>query len=349
MMYGANQGRRLAAPSGGRGVYAEFDISDGLPVSGTGGRGVSNAMAVRGTPPPPGRGGPGGQHSATRRIQNATDRLSKYANTKYDAATQILDSMPESIMTSPPSTGAPAPPTPDSDPAAASLIQALNHPSVQSTFMNMMSAALLPIVQDVMKKVLVEYDVTIGDLTRESEEHARLIHEQQLKMDNMQCILEEQEDHIEHLQMMAKSKNIRITNNWPEVPGENLHQKVVDMCKNKLRIEISPGDLDNVYRVGNPSRSDNRKRSIIATFVQKSKRDQIIRARSALKGDRTLYLNDDLTKRKDNLLHRARELKRDNDLKEAYTLGGHVYVELNSGTKVKIMDYNHLSRLNKSV
>ena len=94
------------------------------------------------------------------------------------------------------------------------------------------------------------------------------------------CELQNKYDDVEQY---SRKRNLRI-DGVEEIPGENTHELVVDLCNNGMGLNppISLSDIDNSHRL--PSRSDRSgPRSIIVKFTSYRARKHVYAGRTRLK------------------------------------------------------------------
>lgn len=107
---------------------------------------------------------------------------------------------------------------------------------------------------------------------------------------------------VELLQQHIKRKSIRI-HGLPESIDENIHGKVINVFKEKLKVSVAQEDLENCFRIG---RNQNGKRTVLVTFSQQNMKLKILQNRKALKGT-GITIAEDMTLAKYTLLKMAME------------------------------------------
>ena len=139
-----------------------------------------------------------------------------------------------------------------------------------------------------------------------------------------------------------RDHNIRITNIWPESENDNLLQKTVDLFK-KIDETITKHDINIVHRIGKPR---GLPRPVIVRMLRKRQKDVIMRGNKHLMNSPTvnisIFLNDDLTRFRDKVLYEARQLKKQHQIKNAFSLGGNIYVIQNDDRRVLIVNSKQL-------
>ena len=134
--------------------------------------------------------------------------------------------------------------------------------------------------------------------------------------------LEQLEVANNNLEQYTRRNNLRISG-IPETQNEDTDVLVTSLAKEKLGVNISPGDIDRSHRIG--KRLPEGTRSIIVKFISYKSRNEVIRNRRKLKGSKTV-IREDLTKINQLLLKSAN----DNPvIKSAWSLDGRVYAIVN--------------------
>lgn len=106
---------------------------------------------------------------------------------------------------------------------------------------------------------------------------------------------------------------------------ENLEDKVLSLFNDKMKTSppLSPADIARVHRVGTPD--PGKPRQIIVKLASYRVRARVFSNKKNLAGT-NISLNEDLTKQRATILFRARQAKRQNKIKEAWTHDGRIIV-----------------------
>ena len=120
-------------------------------------------------------------------------------------------------------------------------------------------------------------------------------------------------------------------------------------------LQVSPPvtceSIDRVHRTG--KRSKEKVRPILVKFTSYGVRDQVIRSRKKLKPadsniKQTLFINEDLTKQRADLLYRARQLKKDKAIQDCWSWDGRILIKNNIAKIIQIRSTNDLmAEMNK--
>lgn len=104
-------------------------------------------------------------------------------------------------------------------------------------------------------------------------------------------------------------------------------REVLDLFRNKLKVDIKEGDIRRCHRVNakNPDSKQPRPRAILVRFVSNNKRMLILKSKSALKSTE-IQIREDLTKNRFALLQRA--IKKYTH-KNAWCRNGTIYTKVN--------------------
>ena len=145
--------------------------------------------------------------------------------------------------------------------------------------------------------------------------------------------LNENKTNINDLEQYGRRWNLRIFGIEEKGKDENCKQHIIDLCKNKLNIDITDNDIDAAHRVG--ASHNNRPRGIIVRFYRRTIRNDIIRARRALKGS-AVSIREDLTRLNQALLNRAMNHPR---VDRAWTWNGKINVVGHNGNRVTLTPF----------
>ena len=132
-----------------------------------------------------------------------------------------------------------------------------------------------------------------------------------------------------------------------ESPEENTDDLVIEVVKEKLKIDLKREDLDRSHRI--PVRGRRREgdrgappNPIIVKFIRYNRRREIYDSRSKLKGT-NIFIHEDLTRERSDLLFKVRS---HNNVKRTWTYDGRIFALMEDGRKVKITKDADLERLN---
>ena len=138
------------------------------------------------------------------------------------------------------------------------------------------------------------------------------------------------------LEQYSRRNSLRISG-IPEDKDENTDQEVMRIA-GSLGVDIGRGDIDKSHRVSNfddhrrsgkgPG-TKRRTRDVIVKFTTYNVRNKVYQERKELRNTETLksvFINEDLTKKRSKLLFEARTLARADHLKAAYSSDGRIFV-----------------------
>lgn len=128
--------------------------------------------------------------------------------------------------------------------------------------------------------------------------------------------VEKVKEDIEDMKLYSRRNNLEF-HGIPELKGHNEYDQIIKVAA-KLKVNVNYADLDIVHRI--PSRKTEMPKPILARFVHRRTRDQIL---EALKGKKLntnildikglkkepIYINEHITPKMQALAKRARKLK----------------------------------------
>ena len=155
---------------------------------------------------------------------------------------------------------------------------------------------------------------------------------------------------IDSLEQYGRRHNLRFAG-IPETSNDDTDRKLMDLCNLTLKIDppLQESDLAVSHRVG--PRDPTRPRQIIARFTSIQARLRILRARKELRrinradgnDGPLIFVNEDLTQRRGKLFGKARSLKRQNKIMDAWSFNGKIMVKDNQNRVTEIKKENDLS------
>ena len=184
-----------------------------------------------------------------------------------------------------------------------------------------------------LNKQVKQLDTEVKGLKKENE---RLTDENNDMRDRLSKIEYENDS----LEQYSRRNSVRISG-YPESFGESTDYIVLSIAR-ELDVEIIKSDIDRLHRVvkpipqpqrpGRSSTQDKpRPRDILVKFATYNARQQLYDMRKNLRNSenetmKKLFINEDLTKKRSQLLYDARCLFRVEKLTAAYSLDGRLFV-----------------------
>lgn len=167
--------------------------------------------------------------------------------------------------------------------------------------------------------------------------------------------LQETANQVNELEQYSRKQCINVKG-VPESQGENVAQLVLQIA-GAAGVELSPSDVDVAHRVGRPR--DGRHRAIIARFASFTARQKVydkrreLRNATAVAGSavttealRQVYVSDSLTKRNEETMYYARQMKKNGIIWAAWTDNGKMKIKLERNGPTKIINSTeHLREL----
>lgn len=213
-------------------------------------------------------------------------------------------------------------------------------------------------IEKVMKKVMNEFKKEIKKELQEFEkslsftsgkmeemlEEMKELKKRQVSLENENEMLKEKvrkmEISVEDLEQYSRNRNIEI-NGIPFTKDENL-EKIVKDIGIDINVEIKDGEIDVVHRI--PTRNNKNPEPVVVQFLSRKKRDEMIQKAKDkqittttlnMSGpQRTIYINEHLTKQRKRLLYETKQKKKEMAYKFVWTKGGKVFLRKNETSNV---------------
>lgn len=186
---------------------------------------------------------------------------------------------------------------------------------------------------------------TIEKKTTDLEERMKALEEKSEKLDQIDEInkkLEDYEAKLDELEQSYRAPNM-IVMGLREV--DNPAREASEIIQKKLKITFQAKDL-HYWIPMTRMRGEEVQHGVKLVFKEYALRNEIYRARTALKGTK-VYLNDDLTQARGLLAYKAREAVRANKIHLTWTFDGKIFVKDSAESKPRrvkneadILDYN---------
>ena len=222
------------------------------------------------------------------------------------------------------------------------LTIALSDGKLRKSLVELVSrAAGEPIVQKVSESIKREVESLKNEvvlLRAELRNRDKKIQDLEAKVDSLAA-------EVDSLEQYSRRNSMRIAG-IPETVGEDTPGVLINILNNDLKLDppLVVSELDRVHRVGKPSSNPARPRSILVKLATYRSRKRVMDLRPKLR-ETSWFFNEDLTKRRDNLLYQARRMKSEHKIKGAWSADGNILVRDKSDIIRKINNENELKAL----
>lgn len=187
------------------------------------------------------------------------------------------------------------------------------------------------------------------ELKKENEETRKLLKQQEKENKQLKHKIHDIEKTMEKLEWEKLENNIIINGVEKQEKEENTKEAVEKIIK-KLKIREANISMKDCYR------NDKQESQIIVKLNNKESKINILKARKeigiiktidcGLKGkNNVIYINEQLTTRANKIFYYARQLKKENKIKYAWTRDGKIYIKHHeSDEKVRICEEDDLNK-----
>lgn len=143
------------------------------------------------------------------------------------------------------------------------------------------------------------------------------------KTEDKQRIVEKKLDNV---QQHIKNDNLRLIQ-IPEADDENVHEKVFNIFKNKMNVDINKSNIAAAYRVG--KKNENKPRHVVVVFNDNSTKMRVYNKKKSLKGTK-IVIKEDLTVSR---VKTVREASEKYGFKNVWTVNGHIFARTDQGVE----------------
>lgn len=198
------------------------------------------------------------------------------------------------------------------------LISALTDPRVVHALTNIMVKPLL--------EQLEAKDHQIKDLTTE--------------VSNLKSEVVNLQNAVDELEQYGRRNAVRVWSpSLPETPGEDTDALIINVAA-KAGIQLPPNTIGRSHRVGRPSAGKTR--PIIVKFTGYNAPKMLYDARKNCPG---VYISEDLTRIRSNILYKARLERKAGRFQHCWTTDGRINIRLPDESKRVITTLAELDRL----
>lgn len=177
-----------------------------------------------------------------------------------------------------------------------------------------------------------ELTTKVSKLSDEVAELRKTINIKDTIISNLNEKVQSLEDSLDNLEQYGRRNNLRF--HGISEDRKDTDKAIRDVARSSLGIDLKPEDISRSHRIGRPSPGKNR--VIMVRFSTYNKRAAIMNNSNKLKNS-GMFINEDLTPKRANLLFLARNAKRRNLISEARSRDGKIRIKtLND--KLEIID-----------
>ncbi|MEW8545260.1 MAG: hypothetical protein AB2693_17185 [Candidatus Thiodiazotropha sp.] len=180
---------------------------------------------------------------------------------------------------------------------------------------------LTEMISSIVSGVLEGLQSTVASLQNENKQLRTENHELKSKFATL-------ENKVDTAEQYSRRNCLRIAG-VPEPTGgqtENTDEYVIKLTHD-LGVDVDLNDIDRSHRIGRP-RGLGRPRDIIVKFVSYRVRRKVygVRTQTKVKGFMGVYINEDLTRQRSQLLRKARKMVKNKNLVSAWSSDGTILV-----------------------
>lgn len=203
----------------------------------------------------------------------------------------------------------------------------------------------LHLIQKIVEKVLVSplfLDKIVAAVSDKLNFCQKELVSCKVNIESLDKRLLRMEEALDEQEQYTRRNNIRVYG-VPEAKKENTSELFVDLCREKLKINITNNDLDCCHRLAG---KEGASKPIIVRFVRRDIRNKIYNEKRKLKGTK-IVITEDLTRVR---VQRVKNLSRYLSSKNVFTMNGIIYAKDNDKIiKLKSADdyKNLLNNLDK--
>lgn len=147
----------------------------------------------------------------------------------------------------------------------------------------------------------------------------------------LQCEVSKLQVRVDDVEQYSRRLCVRVSN-FTETHGENTDQLILNVAKDG-EANISLEGIDRSHRVG--PNNDGKPRDIIVKFRSYPARSAFLKCKKKLREKKTnIYINEDLTKSRNNLAYECRKLKKDSSccISDTWVCDGKIFIKTTRDT-----------------
>ena len=155
------------------------------------------------------------------------------------------------------------------------------------------------------------------------------------------------EEKIDELEQYSR-RNCLIISGIGETENENTDRTFLKFANDVLKAEIKPEDIDRTHRLPRPPGHTNghsKPRNLVVKFTTYNARKRVYDKRTELKHlKQNIFINENLTKTRNELFYEARKMVKDKKVKSAWTIDGNIFIRDNEDRPRKIKNKSEITQ-----
>ena len=207
------------------------------------------------------------------------------------------------------------------------LTNQLSNPQVISAFVPLISAALGPALNQVVHNAVQS---AVASLITTVNTQQATIQTLQATNDDLSRRVIDLEADLEDLEQYGRRNSLRFHNMKPP-SDSNTDTAVVQLCKEKLKVEISADDIQRSHPIGKPNKKGNIQ--IICRFRNWKVKHSVFSNKKELKDafdndDDKVFITEDLTRYRQIIVAKIADAKRSKHIHSFWTNDGRIFIKL---------------------
>ena len=193
-------------------------------------------------------------------------------------------------------------------------------------------------------------EAVCGQLQKEVSLLKDIVKKKDDRIEKLERQVAELESGMDQLEQYRRN-SVRISG-IKEANSEDIVDKTMTLFNDTMNVDITHDQIDRIHRVGR--KNENKPRSILVKFATYRARDKVMRNRKVLKNisenstayqyEGQVFINEDLTAFRSNLLYQARQLKKDKQIEDCWSWDGNILIKNRAG---KIMQIHSIAELQR--
>jgi uncharacterized protein YoxC len=167
---------------------------------------------------------------------------------------------------------------------------------------------------------IADFKTKISDLTEVIKQKDERISSLEHRVASLESAIDDHEQY-------SRRNSLRLSG-VAELPNENPADVVLATLNTRMKLDppLVASELDRTHRVGPKAKGGSKHRSLLIKFATYRSRKRVFTQKKQLwsedQSDARLFLNEDLTKRRSELLWKARKLKKEGRIRDAWSSDG---------------------------
>lgn len=222
------------------------------------------------------------------------------------------------------------------------IFKSMCDPSFIEQLVPVLATAIAPSIEMAVQSVFQKLNSTIQEQAKEITDLKKSLEKAEETKTNLQKQIWCLEESVDDLEQYGRRNSLRFHNCPVHTGTLDTDCMIIDLCKDKLGIQLTEEDIFRSHPIGKPNRNGNIQ--IICRFKNWKVKNKVFSKKRQLKNT-SIFLTEDLTRFRQSLIQDLTKAKRGGSIHSFWTNDGRIFARFEeNGPKHMIRSFNDIPR-----